>query len=932
MPPRGRSGRGPASRSYSPLTSTKYDPADPANLRRCLGRNDVELAALSRLHAALNLLRSAIVDEFGEGALVEMALDQRAENADKAAAAGNKAAKAEDGESSGDDGENGPSNGDASAASPASRLERLTRAFAVRMKLRRRLLNRLARRLHRIAHVMDGNGASVAAPNPPSHGDLVVRVAPPGGERPAPGQVRSVTGDELRELSRRVEERKAVVKELEITRARRRGEKLDGGTTDGAEKDTDEDADEDAGEEDSKDEVPEKSDLDRLLDGDEEDAPLLAKIADVEPGYDRVAVPAALPPLPSPGKSPKPKAGSRAEPSAAPHRPVTSTPDDHEVLETGEYALSKSYAGQRVAFAYFGTNPRPPQPAERANEWKRWTKEMGERIPAGQPTFDELERGGDGVVFGNAEERLKKRKKDEADEKADGGGRGGKVLRKSGGKELRKKTEAADDEAEEGAEKADAKADDETKEADEEAKPAAEETPSKNKKKQGAKEPRKKPKVHLSTAPVPSFYHQDRRRMELLQIELVGYHNGGAIRDEFRMADREYQRSYQESIRLQGERQRAQTELTDAKRRYERECAKIRALNEQTTRNAHGMWRKRQLLMARAREIFGEEGATRREAVNGVLQDCLDRCAVRDEEDSNSGSRALASASAAARRTGDATRASVAAALGHMVDAVDRRDKDAATSGPTFREPVLPTPGNVVADPATGRTLSDIWVPILSRARRAFDGADARFREAEQTRTKRWTVRTELQKRLSELSGGGRATAARQARPQTQQYRQPSSAAATQSAYAQSRTQTSAAYVGQQYPSQQARQQQAAAQQAVARIAAAAAAGYTARGSGGGTALDSAVATAAAGVPQQQTTLAGRSAPATDALAVAAAVAAARGVVVPPPRPPVAPMDPSEVPGVVASTPHGALARVERREDGSVKYDYGNRYSKNAIE
>ena len=52
----------------------------------------------------------------------------------------------------------------------------------------------------------------------------------------------------------------------------------------------------------------------------------------------------------------------------------------------------------------------------------------------------------------------------------------------------------------------------------------------------------------------------------------------------------------------------------------------------------------------------------------------------------------------------------------------------------------------------------------------------------------------------------------------------------------------------------------------------------------------------------------------------------------PPPRPPVAPMDPSEVPGVVASTPHGALARVERREDGSVKYDYGNRYSKNAIE
>ena len=63
----------------------------------------------------------------------------------------------------------------------------------------------------------------------------------------------------------------------------------------------------------------------------------------------------------------------------------------------------------------------------------------------------------------------------------------------------------------------------------------------------------------------------------------------------------------------------------------------------------------------------------------------------------------------------------------------------------------------------------------------------------------------------------------------------------------------------------------------------------------------------------------------------AAAVAAAGGAAAPPSRPAV-PVAPSDVPGVVASTPHGALARVERREDGSVKYDYGKRYSKNAIE
>ncbi|EJK67557.1 hypothetical protein THAOC_11388, partial [Thalassiosira oceanica] len=687
MPPRGRSGRGLASRAQSPLASTKFDPADPANLRRCLGRNDVELAALSRLHAALGLLRSAIVDEFGEGALVEMALDRKRAGAVPEKAAGgssSKVGKAEDGEGPGadaEDGENGPSNGDVSAP-PPSRLEKLTRAFAVRMKLRRRLLNRLARRLHRVAHAMDGNGPSSAAPAPPSHGDLV---------KGRDGRGAQGAGPEGRG-------ERAVVGELETRRARRRGEIPAGGT--------EEDEKEDAAGEEPKDETPERSDVDRLLDGDEEDAPLLAKIADVEPGYDRVVVPAALPPLPSPGKPPKAKAGA-GPPSAPPHRPVTSTPDDHEVLETGEYALSKSYGGQRVAFAYFGTNPRPPQPAERANEWKRWTREMGERIPSGQPTFAELERGGDGVVFGNAEERLKKRKKDEADEDADQGGRGGKVLRKPGGKELRKKTEAADDgedAEEEDAEMADAKADGGTnKGADGEAKPAAEDTPSKGKKKQGAKEPRKKPRAHLSTAPVPSFYHQDRRRMELLQSELIGYHNGGAIRDEYRLADREYQKSYQESIRLQGERQRAQTHLADTKRRYERECAKVRSLHEQATRNAHGMWRKRQLVAARAREIFGEEGAARREAVNAVLQDCLDRVAVRDEDDSHPpGSTGLASAAAAARRVGDTDRASVASALGRVVDAVERRDRDAAASDPTFRPPPLPTSGERRGRPGHG--------------------------------------------------------------------------------------------------------------------------------------------------------------------------------------------------------------------------------------
>ncbi|EJK64034.1 hypothetical protein THAOC_15275, partial [Thalassiosira oceanica] len=156
-----------------------------------------------------------------------------------------------------------------------------------------------------------------------------------------------------------------------------------------------------------------------------------------------------------------------------------------------------------------------------------------------------------------------------------------------------------------------------------------------------------------------------------VQMELlVAYHDGGALQDEVEQADRDYRRSYEESIRLQAERHRAVTELAEATRRYERECAKIRFYNDQATRKYHAMWRKRQLTMARTREIFGEEGARRREAVYGVLRDCLDRVAVKDEAGFRSGSRALASAS---RGAGDDTRASVAATLGRMVDTVDRR-------------------------------------------------------------------------------------------------------------------------------------------------------------------------------------------------------------------------------------------------------------------
>jgi len=134
-----------SSTSTSPMPSTpgvlpELDPRNPSNLKRSLDRNDVELAALSKLHVALRILREAITEEFGEDVLIAIAVGGK-------------------GSSSGLDQYEAIKEDDLAGVkqdeNSAERLKRLSNAFQIRMKLRRRLLNRLARRLHRVAHILD---------------------------------------------------------------------------------------------------------------------------------------------------------------------------------------------------------------------------------------------------------------------------------------------------------------------------------------------------------------------------------------------------------------------------------------------------------------------------------------------------------------------------------------------------------------------------------------------------------------------------------------------------------------------------------------------------------------------------------------------------------------------------------------------------------
>lgn len=126
-----------------------------AFLIRSLERNDVDMAALMELNHSLESVKVAILRTCAGGELTllnlgegRLTLDPEGETLQKS-----------------DDDVQLPEEG-----------QELCVDFLLRMKLRRKLLNRLARRLNRVAHAMDG--ADVEPPGPPKYGDLRLHVDP----------------------------------------------------------------------------------------------------------------------------------------------------------------------------------------------------------------------------------------------------------------------------------------------------------------------------------------------------------------------------------------------------------------------------------------------------------------------------------------------------------------------------------------------------------------------------------------------------------------------------------------------------------------------------------------------------------------------------------------------------------------------------------
>ena len=217
-------GRAKASRSSGVAVATSpFDPAYPANLKRSLARNDVELAALAKLHTSLRVLREAIVTEFGEDGLIHMVLRHK----DQLKDGGLKPSAVQPEQLAMDSNDETTNNNnllDNDTTPLSSRHEKLASAFFLRMKLRRRLLNRLARRLHRVADSMDYGTRNVEAPVPPLYGDQMRRfVKDDENGQPiitAEG-AKNVRGVEVDEFIKAEEEKLEVKKTLQEKRQQR---------------------------------------------------------------------------------------------------------------------------------------------------------------------------------------------------------------------------------------------------------------------------------------------------------------------------------------------------------------------------------------------------------------------------------------------------------------------------------------------------------------------------------------------------------------------------------------------------------------------------------------------------------------------------------------------------------------------------------------
>ena len=510
----------------------EYDPANPTNIRRSLYRNDVELAALSKLHKSMSALKATIVKEYGDAAFVT-AISSRS----SAAAATTTIHDKND--------SNGARNDEEgrlpTTTTTTSKFDRLIRAFAVRTALRRRLLNRLARRLHRVSHAMDTFVSShsapstlaISAPLPPGHGDVVRRYVTSETETNGIASqllggsldnVRVIREVDVEEYSTRLNEIDTMKEILDECARTNNYDLVDNYNNNEEEEDEEEEENEGQQEDTSSHPPILMSEVDSILHKEMKCQPLYTKMAEYELSngyYDKVYH--------------IEKGGTGTIVKAI--TPLINTMDDHEVNDDGNFIITATTTNKkgeqsnntqqhhRLPFLHIGAivpAVRSIPPKERVNEWKRWTKEMCDRI-SDQITFSELIMmggegcGGDGGVGGPPGHvfNLEKRKRKSDDDDA--------VVETNGGKVPRVDNDSTVVVVNEDVSMGNTEDKMDTKVDDAAAAATKEEINANDKKGQDTAltTTTTLPTKSFSVMPVPSFYYQDLKRIRNIHSEMV---------------------------------------------------------------------------------------------------------------------------------------------------------------------------------------------------------------------------------------------------------------------------------------------------------------------------------------------------------------------------------------------------------------------------
>jgi len=703
-------------------------------LVRSIERNDIDLAALVKLNDSLHKAKQNVLESCGELVLLDIGsgllrlegeeliedvnnttttntADDNNTNTDKPSSS-----KPDDG-----DDDNGVSEKDKDEKREESGLDgkhhtlspaqkEICVDFLLRMKLRRKLCSRLVRRLLRLSSAMDGK--DVQPPLPPRYGDLPLKIDSKSVE------------ERVKEWNEKAEAKLRIETNLNSN-------KKINSTNDSGE---DEDKAENVAEKGkTTEEISDTMEIDEAEDNKEQKE---GQNEDDEQNDQKPDVKQEDPAIGGEGDQSK---NDGETPAVDPSSQTTPTlKEDYDLLKEFDTAYEKAWDPTAKVFKYvlaeesdtkdsdetpdyaqikngagIGATARLYTVEEREVEHKRWQNNILNCHPQ-QPTFEEL--GLKNRVF-FLEERRKRALEEVTDgdeDKADNGvlSPGGKSpskkqkispVKRTGGKELRKKVafEGDDNDDDEGKGTIDAP--------ESTAKKPENSSPQKEQQTKSSEEP--EPKRPISLKPIPSFFAQDMGRIKNVQRDLIENSITTHAMTRINEATNEYNRAWKTSLDLVKKLTQIQQDGGATVAAQRQELAQLLALQ-----NKEGQHKAQWLREKRAYDIR--------------------RCSV--VLPSMQGRRQQGTAKTAAYSRGGPLHAHVAVCLADIIDGCITLSEGKMLVTP-FREYVPLPPNDEDKElPNKVQAKKESLMRLESEVKQQYSQANQQYQQSEQTRNRAW--------------------------------------------------------------------------------------------------------------------------------------------------------------------------------------------------